>query len=175
MPLIFRHICNMGDKTHRNFAVAQPFFQFIWLLFRVCVWPVLWICFFANLFFSSNFQFNTFVSVELNESFALLHCLCAKNKINCSPKKKPEKKQKETKKMSSDELSTMYGNPMMEFLMFLVDFIVFAVRSIYFLLETFILTILPNRYRTLKVSVEIVNCCRRHTFSFSFFFCISVN
>lgn len=54
--------------------------------------------------------------------------------------------------MSSDELSTMYGNPVAEFLMFLVDFAVFAVRSVYFLLETFILTILPDRYRKLKVS-----------------------
>lgn len=54
--------------------------------------------------------------------------------------------------MSSDELTTMYGNPVAEFLMFLVDFAVFAVRSIYYLLETLILTILPDRYRKLKVS-----------------------
>lgn len=54
--------------------------------------------------------------------------------------------------MPSDELATMYGNPMWEFLMFLVDFVVFSTRSIYFLLETLILTILPNRYRKLKVS-----------------------
>lgn len=25
MPLIYRHTCNMVDKTHRNFAFAQPF------------------------------------------------------------------------------------------------------------------------------------------------------
>lgn len=54
--------------------------------------------------------------------------------------------------MSSDELSTMYGNPVWEFLMFLVDFVVFTARSIYFLSETLFLTILPNRYRKLKVS-----------------------
>lgn len=62
----------------------------------------------------------------------------------------------------------MYGNPLSEFLMFLVDFIVFTVRSIYYLSETFILTILPNRYRKLKVSAEIDNCVTttttRHTF-----------
>lgn len=57
-------------------------------------------------------------------------------------------------KMSIDESSTMYGNPLSEFLMFLVDFFVFTARSIYFLLETLILTILPNRYRKLKVSVK---------------------
>lgn len=56
--------------------------------------------------------------------------------------------------MSLDESSTLYGNPLSEFLMFLVDFFVFTARSIYFLLETFILTILPNRYRKLKVSVK---------------------
>lgn len=48
----------------------------------------------------------------------------------------------------------MYGNPLSEFLRFIVDFFVFAARSIYFLLETFILTITPNRYRKLKVSVK---------------------
>lgn len=54
--------------------------------------------------------------------------------------------------MPSDELTTMYGNPLSEFLMFLVDFIVFTIRSIYYLSETLILTILPDRYRKLKVS-----------------------
>lgn len=65
-------------------------------------------------------------------------------------------------KMSSDENTTMYGNPLAEFLMFLVDFFVFSGRAIYFLLETFILTILPNRYRKMKVSFEILHrstCC----------------
>lgn len=56
--------------------------------------------------------------------------------------------------MPSDDLPTMYGNPLSEFLMFLLDFIVFTARSIYFLLETFILTILPNRYRKLKVGAN---------------------
>lgn len=65
--------------------------------------------------------------------------------------------------MSSDELTTMYGNPLSEFLMFLVDFFVFAARSIYFLLETLILTLLPNRYRKLKVS-EKKNRNSRQTF-----------
>lgn len=37
--------------------------------------------------------------------------------------------------------------------MFLVDFFVFTARSIYFLLESLILTLTPNRYRKLKVSV----------------------
>lgn len=64
-------------------------------------------------------------------------------------------KKKEEEKMPSDESQTMYGNPLSEFLMFLIDFIVFAARSIYFLFETFILTVLPNRYRKLKVSVEM--------------------
>lgn len=59
--------------------------------------------------------------------------------------------------MSSDELSTMYGNPLSEFLMLLVDFTVFVARSIYFLLETLVLTITPNRYRKMKVSVQIAN------------------
>lgn len=59
--------------------------------------------------------------------------------------------------MSNDELSTMYGNPVAEFLMFLVDFVAFAVRSIYFLLETLILTILPDRYRKLKVSAAKID------------------
>lgn len=54
--------------------------------------------------------------------------------------------------MPSDESSTMYGNPLSEFLMFLMDFVVFVTRSIYFLMETLILTITPNRYRKLKVS-----------------------
>lgn len=56
--------------------------------------------------------------------------------------------------MPSDDLSTLYGNPLSEFLMFLLDLIVFTARSIYFLLETLILTILPNRYRKLKVSAN---------------------
>lgn len=55
--------------------------------------------------------------------------------------------------MSSDESSTMYGNPLSEFVMFLMDFVVFVARSIYFLMETLILTITPDRYRKLKVSV----------------------
>lgn len=54
--------------------------------------------------------------------------------------------------MPSDDSSTMYGNPLAEFLMFLLDFVVFTARAVYFLLETLILTILPNRYRKLKVS-----------------------
>lgn len=61
-------------------------------------------------------------------------------------------KKVEPLKMSSDELSTMYGNPLSEFLMFLLDFIVFTARAIYFLLETLVLTLTPNRYRKLKVS-----------------------
>lgn len=36
--------------------------------------------------------------------------------------------------------------------MFLLDFIVFTARAIYFLLETLVLTLTPNRYRKLKVS-----------------------
>lgn len=54
--------------------------------------------------------------------------------------------------MAIDETSTMYGNPLSEFIHFLMDFFIFAARSLYFLLETLILTILPNRYRKLKVS-----------------------
>lgn len=55
--------------------------------------------------------------------------------------------------MPSDDMATMYGNPLSEFLMFLMDFVVFVARSIYFLMETLILTITPNRYRKMKVSV----------------------
>lgn len=33
IPLIYRHTCNMADKTHRNFAFRSTFFPFIWLLF----------------------------------------------------------------------------------------------------------------------------------------------
>lgn len=71
--------------------------------------------------------------------------------------------------MPSDEMATMYGNPLSEFLMFLMDFVVFVARSIYFLMETLILTITPNRYRKMKVSVAtstyIFKCQKKHTFS----------
>lgn len=54
--------------------------------------------------------------------------------------------------MTTDESHTMYDNPLAELLMFLLDFTLFCAKSIYYFLETFILTILPDRYREFKVS-----------------------
>lgn len=54
--------------------------------------------------------------------------------------------------MSTDELQTMYGSSLSELFALSLDFIVFCTKSIYFFLEMLILTITPNRYRTLKVS-----------------------
>lgn len=67
--------------------------------------------------------------------------------------------------MSNDDLQTMYGSPLAELFAFLIDFVVFCTKSIYFFLETIFLTILPNRYRTLKVSrEEEEECCESVTF-----------
>lgn len=45
MPLIYRHTCNMVDKTHRNFAVAQPFSIYLtcvfFFVFHFCIVAVI--------------------------------------------------------------------------------------------------------------------------------------
>lgn len=51
-------------------------------------------------------------------------------------------------------MTTMYGSRVAEFLTFLVDFFVFSTKAIYFMLEALILTIIPDRYRKLKVSLH---------------------
>lgn len=37
MPLIYRHTCNMVDKTHRNFAFARPFSIYLACFFFLCL------------------------------------------------------------------------------------------------------------------------------------------
>lgn len=45
----------------------------------------------------------------------------------------------------------MYGSVYEEFTTLFVDIVVFLFKSIFFLLESFYLTLLPNRFRKLKV------------------------
>lgn len=149
----------MSIWTVQEFSCA--FFLFTWSQFFSLVYFFffrVWVTSFLPIFFhSSDDQINTH-SFWSNSTKVLSYFIVyvQKSKIICSEKKYETKRSKtQNKRMPSDELSTMYGNPLSEFLMFLVDFIVFAVRSIYFLLETFILTILPDRYRKLKVSTVL--------------------
>lgn len=47
---------------------------------------------------------------------------------------------------------TMYGSVLEEITTLFVDTLVFLFKSIFFLLETLYLTLLPNRFRKFKVS-----------------------
>lgn len=47
---------------------------------------------------------------------------------------------------------TLYGTWFEELTTLVVDVLVFFMRSIYFILESIYLTLLPNRFRKLKVS-----------------------
>lgn len=56
--------------------------------------------------------------------------------------------------MPSDEMRTMYDNPLSELFHFLIDFALFVAKAVYFFLETLVLSLTPNRYRTMKVGVK---------------------
>lgn len=46
---------------------------------------------------------------------------------------------------------TMYENRLEHFYTLFIDMLVFFAKSIYYIVESLILTILPDRFRTLKV------------------------
>lgn len=56
--------------------------------------------------------------------------------------------------MPSDDMRTMYDNPLSELLYFLIDFTLFCAKAVYFFLETLVLSLTPNRFRTMKVGVK---------------------
>lgn len=50
-------------------------------------------------------------------------------------------------------------NPTTAVLQFILDIIIFSLKSVYYILETLWFTILPDRYRTLKVCESTI-CIR---------------
>ncbi|KFB46438.1 AGAP008125-PA-like protein [Anopheles sinensis] len=47
----------------------------------------------------------------------------------------------------------LYENPLDHFLSLLIDLLIFSVKSVYYVLETIVLTLTPYQFRKLKVSV----------------------
>lgn len=54
--------------------------------------------------------------------------------------------------MTPRQCEMMYENPIQHISSILVDILIFWIKSIYFIIESIVLTLVPDRYRKLKVN-----------------------